>query len=264
MREKICGIYKIENIINHMLYIGQSVDIQKRWMMHRRELNNGTHGNRHLQRAWNKYGQDAFIFSILELCDEKDLNSLEIEYIAYYKANDEEYGYNLTIGGDGVRGWIPTDEWREKLKVVNAGENNPMFGKKHTEETKNKIRQKKVGDKNSMYGKRGENSPSYGRKHTEAELEKMRNVNKGKHMSDAFRKKQSQAKSGQNNPRSRAVYCPELNEYFWGAQEVQNKYGISRDGVAKCCKGKQKSAGKHPITGEKLHWMYVDEWRVAS
>lgn len=30
-KEKICGIYRIENLINHKSYIGQSVDIYKRW-----------------------------------------------------------------------------------------------------------------------------------------------------------------------------------------------------------------------------------------
>lgn len=264
MREKICGIYKIENTINNMLYIGQSVDIQKRWIEHRYELNKGIHINKHLQRAWNKYGQDAFVFSILELCDEEDLNNLETEYIASYKSNNEEYGYNLTIGGDGVRGWVPTDEWRQKLKIANAGENNPMFGRSHTVETKKKISEAKTGDKNAMYGKRGELSPNYGRKHTDEFRKRQSEIQKGKRMSEEARIKQSISKSGQNNPRSKAVYCPELNEYFWGAQEVQNKYGISRDGVAKCCKGKQKTAGKHPITGEKLHWVYTDEWQVAS
>lgn len=115
-----------------------------------------------------------------------------------------------------------------------------------------------------MYGKRGKDSPNYGRKHTEVELEKMRKANKGRRMSDSSRKKQSKSKSGQNNPRSKAVYCFELDEYFWGAQDVQNKYGISKDGVAKCCKGKQESAGRHPVTGEKLHWVYVEEWQVAA
>lgn len=255
--EMICGIYKIKNQINNKVYIGQSIDIYTRWYNHKHDLRNGVHYNTHLQKSWDKYGEENFEFSIIEVCDQNNLDALEIEYIAYYQSHSAQFGYNMSSGGIG--GGIPNEETRKKLSQVNSGENNPMFGKKHTEETKSKIRQKKVGDKNYMYGKRGENSPSYGRKHTEAELEKMRNVNKGKHMSDAFRKKQSQAKSGQNNPRSKAVYCPELDEYFWGAQEVQDKYGISRNGVANCCKGKQKTAGKHPITGEKLHWVYVDE-----
>ncbi len=263
MREKMCGIYKIENMVNHKLYIGQSVDIKKRWIEHRYELNKGVHMNDHLQSAWNKYGEDLFDFSIIELCDEQCLNILEIEYIKCYNSCNDQYGYNLTIGGDGVRGWIPTDEWREKLKIANAGENNPMFGKHHSEEAKNKIRMEKMGDKNAMYGKRGELSPNYGRKHTDEFKARQSKAHKGKHMSEEALRKQRAAKSGKNNPRSKAVYCLELNEYFWGAQEAYNKYGVSKDGIAKCCKGDQETAGRHPITGEKLHWIYADEWQVA-
>lgn len=65
--------------------------------------------------------------------------------------------------------------------------------------------------------------------------------------------------TGENHPRCRAVYCYELDEYFWGAKNAQDKYGIYKADIAKCCKGKLKSAGKHPITGEKLHWIYADE-----
>lgn len=264
VREKICGIYKIENKLNHKVYIGQSVDIQKRWIGHRYELNKGVHGNTHLQSAWNKYGADSFNFSIVQLCDEQQLNDLEVEYIAYYKSYDDKYGYNLTIGGDGVRGWVPTEEWREKIKQANVGENNPMYGKHHTEETKNKIREQKIGDKNAMYGKRGELSPNYGRQHTDDFKKRQSEMQKGKKMSTEARFKQSLAKSGQNNPRSRAVYCFELDEYFWGAQAAQNKYNINKDSIGKCCKGKQEFAGKHPITGEKLRWIYADEWQVVA
>jgi hypothetical protein len=53
------------------------------------------------------------------------------------------------------------------------------------------------------------------------------------------------------------VYCPELNEEFWGAKEVENKYGIRACYITACLNGDQKSAGKHPGTGEPLHWQDV-------
>ena len=62
---------------------------------------------------------------------------------------------------------------------------------------------------------------------------------------------------GENHPRAKAVYCPELDEYFWGAKEAQDKYGFCKADIAKCCKGKSKHAGKHPTTGERLTWYYV-------
>lgn len=260
--DTMCGIYIIKNIVNGKVYVGQSVDIYTRWYNHKHDLINNVHYNTHLQASWNKYGEASFEFSIIKTCDQNDLDALEVEYISLYNSCDSKFGYNMSHGGSG--GGIPNDEVRAKLSIVNIGENNPMFGKHHTAETKKKISEAKIGDKNAMYGKRGELSPNYGRKHTDEFRELQSKIQKGKKMSEEARIKQSISKTGQNNPRSKAVYCIELDEYFWGAQDVQNKYNISRCSVANCCKGKQKSAGKHPITGEKLHWVYADEWQVAS
>lgn len=66
------------------------------------------------------------------------------------------------------------------------------------------------------------------------------------------------SQAGENHPRARAVYCPELNEVFWGAKEAQDKYGVCKADIAKCCKGKSRYAGKHPISGERLTWFYAD------
>ena len=91
------GIYKVKNLINSKVYIGQSVDIEKRWSTHIAELNNNYHYNAHLQRAWNKYGKENFEFSIVEECDVNQLNQREIYWIS--KFNSYEDGYNLTSGG---------------------------------------------------------------------------------------------------------------------------------------------------------------------
>lgn len=64
--------------------------------------------------------------------------------------------------------------------------------------------------------------------------------------------------AGANHPRCRPVYCPELDEVFWGAKEAQDKYGIWKADIAKCCKGELKHAGKHPIAGVPLTWFYAD------
>ena len=56
------GIYKITNKVNGKFYIGSSVDLKDRWRRHRSHLKNGSHVNTHLQRSYNKYGKEAFIF----------------------------------------------------------------------------------------------------------------------------------------------------------------------------------------------------------
>lgn len=58
------------------------------------------------------------------------------------------------------------------------------------------------------------------------------------------------------HPTSKKIFCPELNESFWGVTEAKDKYKINN--ISACLNGKLKSAGKHPDTGEPLHWEYVD------
>ena len=69
----------------------------------------------------------------------------------------------------------------------------------------------------------------------------------------------SQSTFGKNNPRATAVYSPELNESFWGAKEVEDKYGINRTSISSCINGKLKHAGKHPVTGEPLTWQKLEK-----
>lgn len=93
----LTGIYKIENLINDKVYIGQSVDIKKRWSTHISLLTQNNHCNIYLQNAWNKYGSENFIFDIIEECEQCELNDREIYWINKY--NSFMNGYNLTPGG---------------------------------------------------------------------------------------------------------------------------------------------------------------------
>lgn len=71
-REIISGIYKIENKVNGKIYIGSSIDINKRWRYHVSDFEANRHCNSYFQNAWNKYGKDSFEFSIIEILDIKD------------------------------------------------------------------------------------------------------------------------------------------------------------------------------------------------
>ena len=96
----ICGVYKIENLVNGKVYIGKSKNIGVRWSEHRSELNNGTHINPHLQSAWYKYGESNFRFDVIyKAIDEDDALKHEEYYIAKYKSYNSSFGYNLTKGG---------------------------------------------------------------------------------------------------------------------------------------------------------------------
>lgn len=116
------GIYKIKNKVNGKVYIGQSIDIKRRWYAHKNELGRQVHCNSHMQKSWNKYGEENFEFSILEECDLNDIDEKEIFWISYYNSANQDFGYNLTDGGQGIHGYIPTEEWKNLMYKMSKAE----------------------------------------------------------------------------------------------------------------------------------------------
>lgn len=96
------GIYKITNLITNMSYIGQSLNIEKRWNEEKRRafLKNDKSYNYPLSKAFRKYGLKNFSFEILEECSQDLLNEKEKFYISKY--NTFYNGYNQTLGGDNA------------------------------------------------------------------------------------------------------------------------------------------------------------------
>lgn len=80
------GIYLIRNTINNKVYIGQSTDIERRWVEHKRKYSLEKNKNIILYKAFKKYGLDNFSFEILEECKEEELNERETFYIGLYKS----------------------------------------------------------------------------------------------------------------------------------------------------------------------------------
>lgn len=127
MSSKITGIYSITNKINNKKYIGLSEDIYNRWSHHRHHLNNGTHDNEYLQRAWDKYGADNFEFEIITVCKPEELNELEKYYIDKFDTfNNRNNGYNLQSGGDYNE---PSVETRKKISEKLTGKGHQFYGK---------------------------------------------------------------------------------------------------------------------------------------
>lgn len=135
-----------------MKYIGQSVNIRKRWQEHKRELNKGTHHNDHLQNAWTLYGSKNFLFTVLELCDKESLDTLEKRWVETLKTMDRKCGYNIGTPGNccmlhrhhTLSSRKKMSEWR---KLHTIGKDNGFYGKKHTKSTLDKISKKLKGAK---------------------------------------------------------------------------------------------------------------------
>lgn len=120
----IVGVYKIINLINNKIYVGSSVDIAKRMRKHKYELRKNIHPNEHLQRAYNKYGEDSFTAELLENCTEDIIIGREQYYIDML--NPE---YNICKVAYSSLGRKASEETKRKMVEKRTGFT-------HTEETK--------------------------------------------------------------------------------------------------------------------------------
>src|SRR4051794_33841430 len=78
------GVYTITCKANGGVYVGQSLDVEHRFLQHKSKLRRGSHSNPYLQAAWNKYGEEEFLFSIYEWennperCDELEQRAVDL------------------------------------------------------------------------------------------------------------------------------------------------------------------------------------------
>ena len=108
------GIYLITNKVNGKKYIGQSVDVERRFSEHLRsgQPDKYVHKNERdigtpIHLAMQKYGIENFSLTILEECLKDELNEKERYWISYYKSNEKQFGYNISSGGQesfGLKG----------------------------------------------------------------------------------------------------------------------------------------------------------------
>jgi len=106
------GIYRIRNLLNNKCYYGSAKNIKIRWTKHKSQLKHNRHENIILQRAWDKYGKDNFIF---EICEEIDLLLIEQKYL------DLNPEYNIGIhasGGDNLSKHPNRNEIINKIKTT--------------------------------------------------------------------------------------------------------------------------------------------------
>ena len=239
MNNRISGIYYIKNTINNKLYVGQSIDVYARLSRHKTDLRGGR-DSKHLQKSYDKYGEDNFEFTMFMECPVEDLDYWEKYYIEKWNTQDENFGYNLDGGGSKSR--LMSEE--TKLLISQA-----LIGHVVSEETKNKIRENHADFS-------GVNNPNFGKLRSEEACEKSRQSNRKAWSDPELRIKHSLIKTGQG---TKKYYSPQLDMEFDGLQQAMDYVGIkSKTKISDCIYGRRKSAGKHPITGEKLTWVILE------
>lgn len=96
MENNLMGIYEIVNTSNNKRYVGRTTNLTKRKNSHYNALRKGEHYNKFLQRSFNKYGEDAFAFNVLEHCPSlEDTIERERYYIELLGTEYNDRGYNM-------------------------------------------------------------------------------------------------------------------------------------------------------------------------
>jgi group I intron endonuclease len=191
-------------------------------------------------KAIKKYGWNNFKHEILfsELT-ETEAKSKEKELIEQHNSTSREYGYNMSLGGDGTPGVKKSDEQRKEISRRITGKGNPFYGKKHTKETKSLISQNHA-DFN------GENHPSYGLTRSEESRKRM-----SKSHADV---------SGENNPnwgKGNQVIQIDVNtgetiKSYRSIARAAKATGTNRISIGHCCNGRHKTANGYI-------WKYAEE-----
>ena len=111
------GIYRIRNVVNEKMYIGQSINVKNRLRNHLKELQSGGHMNYLLQRDFDKYKEENFIFEKIHTCEEEFLNPMEKYFIEKY--NTTYNGYNIKNGNSKISAKIKEDLKKEEDEKQN-------------------------------------------------------------------------------------------------------------------------------------------------
>lgn len=258
----VTGIYKIKNTKNGRVYIGQSKDVQCRFNSHKSELRNNKHYNQHLQYAWKKYGEQAFEFSLIEECEERELDEREMFWISELDAISS--GYNITPGGAGVKECmkgIPKSEEHKtkdsigvkkwcavhggskstKIVCLNTGEvfRDAVVASKSVGVDASSIRKCCNGKRKSAGSINGErlawmNFDDYEQSSCEYITDKITYANTTREYA------------------AKPVLCITTNKTFDSIISAAKEYGLATGGIIGCCKGYRKSTGG-------LQWAYANE-----
>ena len=206
------------------------------------ELRWGHNGNNYCRQTYlfnaiQKYGWDNIKHEVVaKNMTEIDAKNLEMKLIKQLNCKHTN-GYNLTDGGNGVKGFGC------------FGENNGMYGKEHSEETKQKI---SLSRRNKLVG---EENPFFGKHHTEETKKKISDAHKGRKLSN-----ESIQKIIDSN--NKKVYQIDINtgkiiNVYNSIKEAAEELKLDRGSISKCCNGKRKSVGG-------FKWMFVKDYNKTN
>lgn len=262
-------IYKITNICNNKVYIGQtSRSIEERFNGHLHAAKSNS--SFYLHNAMRKYGFENFKVEKIEECEDILLGEKEKYWIQYY--NSFENGYNMTLGGEGALRYNYKEIADKYLELQSEKKTKDFFN------CSNYVVQQAC-KKYNIKIKKGLSQEYWESEEGKKRKEKLRELGKktkGRVVSEETRKKQSEAKKGkyvgekspmygkkfspehrqkliENSAWAKPVKCIETGELFSSALQASKAVGLkTSSNISKVCNGQRKTAGG-------FHWMFVKE-----
>ena len=230
--EKRCGIYKILNKINQKVYFGQSRDIELRFKRHKNDLRGNKHQNIHLQRAWNKYGENNFSFEIYSLHPADKLDSAEQLILDLARKNKRKY-YNMGYDANAPKLGLKFSKKSKEKMSKSAKLRFKKYPWLRDQIYNNKERNRKIS-----LSKKGNKNYNFGKKLTSKDTIK----------------KLSIATKGHNNPFfDHKIYRfshPEYGIVSSTQYDLYTKYNLSKSHVGHIIKGTRKSHHNWKVVNE--------------
>jgi group I intron endonuclease len=244
-------IYKIINLTNAKFYVGSTVKWRTRVRTHRRKLVAGTHHCTPLQNAWNKYGEESFVFRIVaEVSDPAELHSVEQVYLNEHHGTEK--CYNVARYTDNSNRGVVRSE-RHKVRISEAlkqhyeTNTHPRLNLPHSEESKALMRANRAGKTVSEETKAKLREANLGKRATAETRAKLSAMRKGKERTAEHAAKYN-----------KAIVEVTSGQLFQSLKDVKEAFGLSPGMLAKALAADRplirgKNAGKHfqyaePIT----------------
>ena len=229
-----CGIYQIRNIVNGKLYIGSSKRLGARKRQHLSDLKCQRHPNRYLQRAYNKYGKESFVFEVIEFCSEEDRISIEQYWVDRIGTLFNKKGYNISEVVELPQVNTGSANTKSKRTIhVNTGKvyDSARIGALETGQSYSAIRACCLRQRVMKSGDVWRFIEDY---------EKLTEEEKG-----LLLEKKKQAKE---------VICLESKKIFKSITYASQSLGLNKRNISDCCAG-----GRWNVKG--LHFLFIEDYR---